>query len=284
MIYENSTHTLIDTHCHLTHMINKNDDTALSHQEVQQARKILHQAALKNVSIIIEVGTTLQESIHALELAKIVSANSPLFSSVYPTVGIHPHEADASWKEKVAGIAALLAQHHEHIVGVGECGLDKHYPDYNMTYQHDLFKAQIELAIKYDKALVVHTRDAQQETLDMLRAYKNDLKHVTIHCFSNSLDFAQEVVSWGWFLGIGGTVTYPKNNYLRDIVTTIGVEHIVLETDAPFLSPQVVRGTPNAPENIALIAEFIAQLTQQSVDAVAQITTSNARKLFKLED
>ena len=175
-----------------------------------------------------------------------------------------------------------MKKHGHLIVGVGECGFDKYHPGYVIEYQTDLFKAQIELALEYNKALVVHTRNAEEETYRMLELYKNDLKRVTIHCYSNSLQFAQEVTNWGFKLGIGGTVTYPKNDLLRTIVHTVGLENIVLETDAPFLAPQVVRGKKNGPENIKLIAEFLAEYLECPFETVAQKTTENARLLFDL--
>jgi len=274
---------LVDTHCHLTHMIDKTTISAFSDNEIQENRKILHQAALKNVTHIIEVGTTKIDSALAIEIAKH-------FENVSPVIGIHPHEAKSDgalertiYKEDLIFLKKLLASHHEKIVGIGECGLDKHYPDYNITAQIDLFTSQIELALEYDKALVVHTRDAQDETYAVLERYKDQLKRVTIHCYSNDMQFAQEVTKWGWFLGIGGTVTYPKNNALREIVKTVGIEHIVLETDAPFLPPQVIRGKTNSPEQIATIAEYIAELTQNTVEDVAHVTTANAEKLFRFD-
>ncbi len=207
----------------------------------------------------------------AIEISKI-------FDQISPVIGVHPHEANNNYQEDILFLKNLLTSHHEKIVGIGECGLDKHYPDYNLQAQIDLFTAQIELALEYDKALVVHTRDAQDETYDVLERYKNQLKRVTIHCYSNDLDFAQEVTSWGWFLGIGGTVTYPKNNALREIVITVGVEHIVLETDAPFLPPQIMRGKSNSPDQISTIAQYLAELTQTPIED--NCTRHNCKRVY----
>ncbi|MBY0110337.1 MAG: TatD family hydrolase [Candidatus Babeliaceae bacterium] len=267
---------LIDTHCHVIHMIDKSSIQAFSNNEIQEIRKILHQAALKNVTHMIEIGTTRIDSALALEIAK-------LFEQVSAVVGMHPHEAQRDYHKDLDYIKKLLASHNQKIVGVGECGLDKHYPGYNITAQIDLFKAHIELALEYNKALVVHTRDAQDETYAVLEQYKQDLTRVVIHCYSNDLQFAQAVTSWGWFLGIGGTITYPKNNLLRDIVKTIGIEHIVLETDAPFLPPQTIRGKKNSPDHTSTIAEFVAHITDRSLEHVALVSTRNAKKLFNLE-
>lgn len=273
MLSSNKTYQLADTHCHILHMINKSTPGAFSTEEIQQIRKILYQAELKNVTSIFEIGTTKIDSMLSVELAKI-------FPTIFSAIGIHPHEAKEYQKEDVIFLKNLLQQHHEKIVGIGECGLDKHYPDHNLAAQKDLFKAQIELAIQFDKALVVHTRDAEDETYEILEPYKDQLKRVTIHCYSNSLAFAQKVTAWGWFLGIGGTVTYPKNNLLREIVKTVGLNSLVLETDAPFLPPQIIRGKQNSPEQIATIAHYIAELLDITIETVATQTTHNAHRLF----
>lgn len=269
-------HEFIDTHCHLSHIINKGSQSQLSDQEIQEIKRILHRAHDKKVTKIIEVGTTKNDSILSLEISKKIN-------NVFPVIGIHPHEATVHHQEDILFLKNLLIDNHERVVGIGECGLDKHYPDYNLQAQIDLFKAQIELALEYNKALVVHTRDAEIETYNVLEQYKNQLKRVTIHCYSNSLDFGQQVTSWGWYLGIGGTITYPKNNMLREIVKTVGLPGIVLETDAPFLPPQIIRGKQNTPEQISTIAQYVAQLLGTSIEDVATQTTTQAQYLFDLE-
>jgi TatD DNase family protein len=274
MLSNDSIHALTDTHCHILHMINKTTLSAFSNSEIQEIRKILHQASLKNVSNIFEIGTTKIDSVLSIELAK-------LFKNIFPVIGVHPHEATDNYQNDVLFLKNLLDEHHEKIVGIGECGLDKHYPDHNLNAQIALFKSQIELALKYNKALVVHTRDAEDETYAVLEQYKDQLKRVTIHCYSNSLNFAQQITSWGWFLGIGGTVTYPKNNLLRDVVKTVGINALVLETDAPFLPPQIIRGKQNSPEQIFTIAHYVAELLEISFEDVASVTTANAEKLFQ---
>ena len=268
---------LIDTHCHVTHMINKIEDTPFTQHELVTIQAHITRAAEYGVTRIIEVGTTARDSAQALALAQ-------QFDAIFPVVGIHPHEAQRDYHNQLSALKKLVARHHEQIVGIGECGLDKHYPDYRIAAQIGLFKAQIELALEYDKALVVHTRDAQDETYRVLHEYKDYLKRATIHCYSNDRAFAHELTSWGWFLGIGGTITYPKNEYLREMVKSVGIESVVLETDAPFLPPQSMRGKMNGPEQIRTIAEYIAKLIECEVSQVARVTTRNAQNLFRLQD
>ena len=171
----------------------------------------------------------------------------------------------------------------EKIVGVGECGIDRHYPDYNLQLQVDLFRAQIELALEHDLAVVVHSRDAYDETLRVLEEYAKHEPRAVIHCFSYDKMFADQVISWGFYVGIGGPITYPKNNELRAIAKQLDLDHIVLETDAPFLPPQEIRGKQNQPKYIKTIAEYLAELRGEPFQMVANTTTKNALKLFGIE-
>ena len=128
--------------------------------------------------------------------------------------------------------------------------------------------------------MVIHTRGAGPETLEVLEDYKG--LRGTIHCFSEDLQFAHKAISMGFVLGIGGTITYPKNNHLREVVQTVGLNHIILETDAPFLPPQIIRGKKNHPKYIKTIAEYIANLLEVPFEEVAEKTSDKARTLFNM--
>lgn len=266
----------IDTHCHLNAMVKDLFDRPLTRDELLHAQKIVEQAAEKKVTTIINVGTSLIESVNSIELAR-------QSAQVFAVVGIHPNDLTSSWRDDFHEIKKLFQDTVTNkIVGIGECGLDFHYPDYDKLRQVDAFKMQIELALEHDLALVVHTRDAGHETLEVLDEYSKQLTRVIIHCFSEDRSFAQQIVDWKFCLGIGGTITYPKNNELRDIVSKVPQEFLVLETDAPFLPVQTMRGKKNSPEYIPLIAEYIAQLRSVSFELIGQQTTLNARGIFKL--
>jgi TatD DNase family protein len=205
------------------------------------------------------------------------------YPSLYATVGIHPNDCTANWYNDFKKIVAMMMHKEKNkIVGIGECGIDLHYPDSNLDRQRDAFKAHIETALEHDLALVIHSRDSYDETLFMLDQFKKDIKRATIHCFSYDRAFAQHVVTMGLVIGIDAPLTYPKNDELRAVVKEIGLEQIVLETDAPFLPPQHLRGKQNHPLHIKTIAEYIAQLLNVNVEEVAQKTTNNAKKLFNL--
>jgi TatD DNase family protein len=268
---------LIDTHCHINMMVKNTFDTPLEKSDLPKAQTIIEQAHAAGVSVIINVGTRSVENANCVLLAQT-------FSSVFATVGIHPNDSD-SWQEDFELLKKWVQKKEENkIVGIGECGMDMHYPDYNLNRQRDAFKAQIELALEHNLALVVHSRDAYDETLRILEEYKNNLSRATMHCFSYDQAFAKTVTDWDFMLGIGGTITYPKNNELRTIVASANLKNIVLETDAPFLPPQVIRGKQNHPQYIRNIAEYIAQLRGESFETIAQQTTQNALQLFNLKD
>lgn len=266
----------IDTHCHINMMVKKEFDVPLTSEQLDNAYTIIKQAHDKNVSRIINVGTSLIESKNCVTMAH----NS---SHTFAAVGIHPNDCTPTWHQDLKEIKRLWFPEDPqafNIVAIGECGLDRHYPDYNLPRQIDAFKAQIELALEYNLGLIVHTREAGQETLKVLEEYHKHPLRAVIHCFSEDEYFAQQIVSWGWYMGIGGTITYPKNEALRTIVQKTPLEHIVLETDAPFLPVQARRGQQNHPEYIVAIAEHIALLKDQPLETIMHQTTTNAQNLF----
>ncbi|HLJ31148.1 MAG TPA: TatD family hydrolase [Candidatus Babeliales bacterium] len=266
---------LIDTHCHINMMVKNSFDTPLQPEDLPKAQTIVEQAHERQVSLIINVGTRKIENQNCILLAQT-------FPSVFATVGIHPNDSD-TWQEDFTLLKSWVQQKEQNkIVGIGECGIDMHYPDYDLQRQRDAFRAQIELALEHNLALVIHSRDAYDETLYMLEEYKKQLSRATMHCFSYDQAFARTVTEWGFMLGIGGTITYPKNNELRAVVANANLENIVLETDAPFLPPQAIRGKQNHPREILTIAQFVAELRKDTFENIAQQTTRNALQLFNL--
>ena len=266
---------LVDTHCHINMMVKKTFDTPFTPSELEQAAAIINQAVDNNITVIINVGTSLIESKNCIQLARA-------YKPVFAVIGIHPNDLTSGWRKDLHELENLLKKKEENkIVGVGECGLDFHYPEYNIQQQRDAFKAQIEMALENDLALVVHTRDAPDETLRAIEEYKGQINRGIIHCFSENFDFAKTVIEWEFAIGIGGTITYPKNNYLREIVGAINLDSLVLETDAPFLPIQQMRGKQNHPQYIVNIAEYIAQLRNEALQVIAEKTTTTAKRIFK---
>lgn len=272
---------LIDTHCHMSLMVRTFQQNItfapFSTEELHSCEAILQQAQKKSVTTILNVGTNLVESLLCIEIAKH-------FSNCYATIGLHPNDATADWKLTIQEFSKLLNQKQSlKIIGIGECGIDKHYPDFNLKQQQDVFHAQIQLALQHNLALVIHSRDADMETYEALEQYRGEKNFKgTIHCFSSNETYAEKYLDLGFVLGIGGTVTYPKNETLRNVVKMVPIEKIIFETDAPFLPPQTMRGQKNNPSNIREIAEFVAQLKNIDLQTVMHTTTQTATQLFGL--
>ena len=274
LFYTRIFHMLIDTHCHINMLIKNEFDVPLQDDFIPQAQAIIDEAAANDVKYIINVGTSVIESQNCIKIAQA-------FEHVYATVGIHPNDCTTDWQADIKILTRYVQEKEKHkIVGIGEIGLDRHYKDYNLPRQKDAFRMQIELALEHDLAIVVHTRDAYDETLDVLYEYRNNISRGIIHCFSEDLQFAQDTINMNFSIGIGGTITYPKNETLRHVVTTIDLDKIVLETDTPFLPPQIIRGKQNHPKYIKLIAEYIANLRKETYETIANTTTKTARNIF----
>jgi len=266
---------LIDTHCHLNMMVKEKFNVPLSEAELKAVGTIVKDAKKHQIDTIITIGTNLIEDNNCIEIAK-------RYPDVYATVGLHPNDCTANWRDDLAAIKTLLAKKKENkIVAIGECGLDFHWPNYNIQRQKKAFKAQIELAIEHNLALTIHTRDASEKTVQLLEKFKGQIKGV-LHCFSENQTLADRIINLGLLLGIGSTITYPKNDQLRAIVKNTGLEKIVLETDAPWLPPQIARGKQNHPKHINTIAHYIADLKDVSFETVARQTTENAQQIFGL--
>ncbi|MFH1832480.1 MAG: TatD family hydrolase [bacterium] len=265
----------VDSHCHLNMMVQKNFDAPLEVGQFIEIEKIIEQARMADVIDIITIGTTFQESLNSIAIAQ-------RFEHVFATIGVHPCDAQDNWRHDLQKLELLLQNKKEKkIVAIGETGLDFYHKPFNKKRQEDSFKVHIEVALKNNCALVVHVRDAAQEVLSILEKYKQDLKdHVVIHCFSQKQDFAEQVLDWGFYIGLGGYITYPKNQELRDLLKIISLDRILLETDAPFLPPQKFRGTQNSPAYIPIFAQTIAQVLGVTIQDLAHHTTANAQNLF----
>ena len=267
----------IDTHCHLNVIVdNKEFDVPLQPEHLLAIDLIMNEARRAGVTTIINVGTSLVESYNCVTLAK-------RYADVYATVGIHPCDVSDTWRSELKELEVLARAAEEHkIVGIGEIGLDFYHKPFNVQRQKDAFKAQIELALSCNLGLSIHVREAGEETLRVLEEYSRDIKRAVIHCFAQNNDFADVVIGWGFYLGIDAPLTYPKNEQLREIVRTVDLAHLVIETDSPFLPPQQFRGKKNYPAYIPLFAALMAELKEVTLEECAAVTSANARKLFNL--
>lgn len=248
----------IDTHCHL------------STEDYENIDQVIFDNRLAGVSPIIISGCTKESIKESLEYGKT-------YSDVFVTIGYHPSEVETVTDWDLKHLEQLLQL--DKVVGIGEIGLDYHYGKDNRLKQISLFEKQLVLAEKYGLPVVIHSRDATMDTIQILK--KHSVLGI-IHCFSGSLETAKEYIKMGFLLGIGGVVTF-KNSKLCDVVSKLPLKKIVLETDSPYLTPVPYRGTKNSSKYIPFIAEKIAACQDVSIDSVAEVTTRNAKHVFHLD-
>ncbi len=195
-----------------------------------------------------------------------------------PMMGLHPCYVKADYISELETVKAFLQSRH--FIAIGEIGLDYHWDISFKAEQIIAFRTQIELALEYSIPIVVHARESMEDCIQVVRDYPG-LKGV-FHCYSGSLVQAQKLVKYGFHLGIGGIITYKKTN-LTEIVKEIPLANLILETDAPYLSPVPYRGKRNSPAYTALIAQTLADVLEKDISIVAAATTQNCIELFKLD-
>jgi TatD DNase family protein len=254
---------LIDSHAHI-----------YGSEFADDFDEMLARAAAAGISTIIVVAADLASSYQAVELAN-------RYENLYCTVGIHPHDASTVTEESYTQIASL-ARGNGKVVAIGEIGLD-FYRDRSPRYlQEDVFRRFIRLARELDLPLVIHDRDAHDRVMAILREEEAASVGGVLHCFSGDLSMARECSEMGFFISIPGTVTYPSNQSLRDVVSGIKIEQMLVETDCPYLSPVPHRGKRNEPAFVSLTAAKVAELKGLTLADVARITTRNSRQLFRI--
>ena len=200
------------------------------------------------------------------------------YENVYAQVGVHPSEAQ-KFSDDTAGRMMELAAHKK-VVAIGEIGLDYYWDKTFVDVQKKVFKTQIEIANALKLPVVVHDREAHGDTFEILE--QMGAKKVLLHCFSGSLEFAKRCVEKGWFITLGGVVTFKNAKKVRQVAKEIPLEHIMLETDTPYLTPHPYRGEENAPKYIVLSAKEIANLKDTALSEVERVTTANAQNFFNV--
>jgi TatD DNase family protein len=254
----------VDSHCHLNLI-----DLDLYNND---PKNLIQSARAKQVKYIMCVGVDIKTTPSVLSFADN-------FECVYASVGIHPSDVnecvfDVQWFSTHAN--------QKNVIAIGETGLDYHYPNVSKKTQQVFFRKQIEWAIKLKKPLIIHSRDSADDTMRILRTtHASDVGGV-LHCFTGDLSMAEEAIDMGFYIGISGIVTFKNAKVLQDVVKKTPLEHLLLETDAPWLAPTPYRGKPNTPEYIPFIGEAVANLKNISIEAVAKQTTDNFLKLFSL--
>lgn len=266
---------LIDSHAHLAHPFYKNS-----------LAEIIKSAKDNKVEKIVTIGCTIDEAKKSIEIAN-------QFEGVYATAGLYPKDhkgdegADLPLEEKLKIIEELAKD--PKVVAIGECGLDYSRPyedeiDPGKTGQFERFERQIELAKSLERPFIIHSRESTEDTLALLAS--NSKTHYGVwHCFSENIKIATEALDLGLNISLTGNITYKKNEELRKAVKMIPLDKIMLETDSPYLTPQKARDQKtkrNSPQYVKMIAEEIAEIKGISYEEVAQTTTANAIKFFKI--
>lgn len=255
---------LIDTHAHLTY-----------EGLAERIDEVLARSMAAGVTLWITVGTKRDDNEKALEL--IGSRRN-----LYGALGYHPHEADTI---SASDMALLHEQaRHARIVAIGETGLDYHYLHSTAENQQRIFRAHLDLAADLQKPVVIHTREAFDETMAILDEYAGKLKAVVIHCYGGDAVQTARVLEAGYFISFTGTVTFPRSEALREVAKTIPLERVMIETDCPFISPHPKRNTkPNEPALLIHTARCLADLYGLPLETFAEKVTQNSETFFGLE-
>jgi len=253
--------SFIDTHCHLDILESTPEETII---EAKQA------GVQRMVTIAVD-GPSLD----------FVSSTVQEFPAVYGSVGFHPHDASKLTKSLLHKIRQLAEEQHK-LIAIGEIGLDYHYMNSPAEIQQHAFRKQLQLAVEVNLPVILHSREAETDTLNILQEFPVP-SHGVAHSFTSSIEMARTLVEMGWYLGMNGIVTFKNAEDLRKVVRWLPLDRLLLETDSPFLAPIPFRGKPNKPAHIPAIATFIAELREISLEELAQQTSENAQRLFNFD-
>ena len=245
---------LIDTHCHL------------SNEDYENVEEII-----KNMDGIMIANGCSDET--NKEVIKLVEK----YPNVYGAIGIHPDEVDTVTEESFKLIEENIS--NPKVVAIGEIGLDYYWVKDNKEKQIELFRKQLDIAKKYDKPIIIHSRDSIQDVFNILKEYK---LRGSVHCFNSSLEMAKEFIKLGYKIGVGGVVTFKNAKKLQDIVKELDLKDILLETDSPYLTPEPYRGKKNEPSYVYYVAKRISELKNINIEEIISITGENAIKEFDL--
>ena len=252
---------IVDSHCHLNFP-----------QFKDKLDEIVNRALDKGVSKMLTISTKLNEISNLEDISKT-------YSEVYNSVGVHPHECK-NYKDLCLEDLLKYTKNPK-CIGIGESGLDFYYENSPKELQIELFKIHIEAARKSFLPLIVHTRAADSETIEILQ---NEMKRGRftglIHCFSTSQELAESAIDLGLYISLSGIITFNKSNELRNIIKELPVDRLLVETDAPYLAPEPYRGKCNEPAYVIKTAQFISNLLGISFESFAKQTTNNFYKLF----
>tara|TARA_B110000285_G_scaffold32712_1_gene34151 strand:+ start:31 stop:792 length:762 start_codon:yes stop_codon:yes gene_type:complete len=253
---------MIDSHCHLDN---------------EPLHKNLSDVIIRSKNVGITKLLTICTTFESFENIKTIVKKDQM---IYGTYGIHPHETTDNQVDKQTIIRSV--NENEKIIGIGETGLDFFYNHSARDKQISSFKAHIEASIELDKPIIIHSRDAEKETFEILNSYKNQNLKILMHCFTGSLEFSKKLLTLNAFFSASGIITFKNSTELQNTFKTIPLEKLLIETDSPFLAPIPMRGKKNEPSFIKYTLEKLSILKETSVEKMSKITTDNFNKLFTL--
>ena len=254
--------SFIDTHCHLDKLDSTPEEAII---EAKQA------GVQRMVTVSVDEPSL-----------DFVSSMVQQFPEVYGSVGFHPHDA-AELTEDLEQKIRKLALEEKKLIAIGETGLDYHYMYSSAEVQQQVFSKQLQLAVELNLPVIMHSREAETDTLNILQEIPVPPLGVA-HSFTSSFEMAKTLIEMGWYIGINGIVTFKNAEDLREVVSWLPLDRLLLETDSPFLAPTPFRGKPNKPAYIPAIATFIAELRGISLEQLSEQTSANAQRLFNFSD
>ncbi|WP_133406636.1 TatD family hydrolase [Parashewanella tropica] len=253
---------LIDSHCHLDRLKAAPDDVCL--QQIMDAAKARDVEYMLCVNVRQNEFTAMKQKVQA-------------FPNVFLSAGVHPLDVDSGLDSK----QLLLSAQDERVVAVGETGLDYFYSPETKPQQQSCFEQQIDLALKVNKPLIIHTRDAREDTLNMLKAGHADKVGGVLHCFTESWEMAKAAIDMGFYISVSGIVTFKNAGELRSVIRKVPKDRLMVETDSPYLAPVPHRGKENQPAFVRDVAEFVAELRGEKYQDLVEYTGENFFNLFK---
>ncbi len=253
---------LFDSHAHI-------DDNRFD----TDRDETIQRAVQNGVKGIINIGADMASSARSVELAS-------RYEEIYAAVGIHPHDAKDAIDSDYEMMARWVAKEPK-VVAIGEIGLDYYYDWSPRDVQQAVFIRQIDLARQLGKPIIIHDRDAHGDLLTIVKKEAQGMTGV-FHCFSGSLEMAQEVIRLGFYVSFAGPVTFDKSVKVKEIAAAVPLDRLLVETDSPYLTPNPYRGRRNEPAHVRFVAEEIARLRNLPLEAVAEATTANVRQLFRI--
>lgn len=254
---------IFDTHAHY-------DDEKFD----EDRDELLKSLADAGVGTVVDAASTIDSCHQIIELID-------KYPFLYGTLGIHPSECKDMTEDDLDWIRQQLK--NPKIVAIGEIGLDYYWPEPDHDIQKKWFEKQLELAKETDMPVVIHSRDAAEDTLNMIKMAQLPPKTVDIHCFSYSKEMAREYLNMGYYLGVGGVVTFKNSKKLKEVVEYAPIENILLETDCPYLAPEPNRGKRNSSLNLEYIVDKIAELKNMDREDVISITEKNAQDFYRIK-